>query len=531
MADKLREFLVALGFKVDDQQREKFEGTITKATKAAMALGAAVTATAATISVAVKSIADDFTDLYYAAQRTGSTIRTLQAFQFGAQQIGVSAATARQAVENLARSMRLQPGISGLLNTLGVKTGGRDPTQIMTDLVGQLKKLPPYLAAQYGQMLGIDPDTLVMMVAGFEKARVEAADFSRRQREAGVDTKQLGDQSVKFSQDLARAWSNVGILWERVSQNVLPILDHVVVGVDKIVVAVNNASEAMGGWVSTIALAAGAIGLLTIKGLLLRGALRFLGIGGGAAAAAEGGAVAAGAATGAAGGAAGAAAGGAAAGWVARLLGGAAGVFFGSTSPAGSAAERQWELDNLRDMKTSRGGAGERQSSSRAGGAGGAPLYSATIDMTALAKQLLAYGKSGSRTISDIVARASPNDRMAESVSRDVSRRTGFAPGEELDFSDPAVLDKIMSAIAYHFPRLGSNSDGLEQAAANARLGFPSSPLVPSPGAGGGGVSVSQKTDINVYGGGDPAATAGAVRKNQDRVNGDLVRNLSGVVQ
>ena len=45
------------------------------------------------------------------------------------------------------------------------------------------------------------------------------------------------------------------------------------------------------------------------------------------------------------------------------------------------------------------------------------------------------------------------------------------------------------------------------------------------------GISIDQKTDIHVLGAGDPAAVAREVGAAQSRVNGDLVRNLSGAIR
>ncbi|MNJ54739.1 hypothetical protein D3C77_501950 [compost metagenome] len=47
---------------------------------------------------------------------------------------------------------------------------------------------------------------------------------------------------------------------------------------------------------------------------------------------------------------------------------------------------------------------------------------------------------------------------------------------------------------------------------------------------GAAAVQITQKTEINVNGTGDPVSTANAVGANQDRVNQDMVRNMSSAV-
>jgi len=63
-----------------------------------------------------------------------------------------------------------------------------------------------------------------------------------------------------------------------------------------------------------------------------------------------------------------------------------------------------------------------------------------------------------------------------------------------------------------------------------------SASLIPSPQAAAtvqGGVSqnMQQKTEIVVNGSGDPAATAAAVGREQNRVNADMARNMAGATR
>jgi hypothetical protein len=50
-------------------------------------------------------------------------------------------------------------------------------------------------------------------------------------------------------------------------------------------------------------------------------------------------------------------------------------------------------------------------------------------------------------------------------------------------------------------------------------------------GAAARSVVMQQKTEINIHGAGDPGAVGRRTADEQDRVNGDMVRNLGGVVR
>lgn len=61
--------------------------------------------------------------------------------------------------------------------------------------------------------------------------------------------------------------------------------------------------------------------------------------------------------------------------------------------------------------------------------------------------------------------------------------------------------------------------------------GFSTAPLTSYSTVGDSNVSFQQRTEINVMGGGDPAATAGAIAQQQSQVNGTALRNLQDAVR
>lgn len=109
----IREFLVALGFKTDETALKNFTTGISKASKAALGLGAAVTAMATTIAYGIQRFASNLEQLYFASQRTGSAATNLMAFDRAMQNFGASAGEGLAAVEGLAHALRTNPGNVG----------------------------------------------------------------------------------------------------------------------------------------------------------------------------------------------------------------------------------------------------------------------------------------------------------------------------------------------------------------------------------------------------------------------------------
>lgn len=165
----IREFLVALGFKVDEQSMKKFTGGIDKATKAVFALAAAVEATALTVAYGVQKFASNLEQLYFTSQRTGTAVINLKAMDKAAQSLGVSAGTAVQQLDAMAELIRYDPGKRSLLESLiGPLKKAADGTDDMNDAVLRLqasfRSMSPYVAKSFAQQLGITDDVFLRAI-------------------------------------------------------------------------------------------------------------------------------------------------------------------------------------------------------------------------------------------------------------------------------------------------------------------------------------------------------------------------------
>lgn len=302
--ETIKEFLIALGFKVNEGQIKKFEDIIGKAGTEVASFGLKVTGMAVAVDVAVTKVASHFEDLYYVAQRTGATVSSLQAFGYAATQIGLTAGGARGAVEGLASAMRANPGMGAMLNMLGVRTQGRDALAITSDLVNQLKRMPFFMAAQYGEMLGIDPQTLFMLEEGMPQLAQAMADHADRAKQAGVDESHLGQQSHDLLIAVRKLKDEFDILGERLAVDFIDPVTKGVTLLDEFIQAINRADSATHGWLVTLgSLGVSFGGFLAIRGLFgaIFGRQAVAGAAAAAGATAAGGAVAAGGLAGAAG--------------------------------------------------------------------------------------------------------------------------------------------------------------------------------------------------------------------------------------
>lgn len=200
----LREYLLALGFKVDEAAHKKFDEKVIKADLNVKAFAASVVAAQAAVTAMAVKFARSMERMYYSSVKAETTASNLSAIGFGAQQIGISGDHMKSALEGMARAIRTNPGLLAVLEGLGVKgTGpGRDMSDVLADFVNVLGKMPHYIGAQYAGLFGIDPDTLLLLVRGEKELREAIAQRKQMAAEAGLDMEKAAELGKEYAKQL-----------------------------------------------------------------------------------------------------------------------------------------------------------------------------------------------------------------------------------------------------------------------------------------------------------------------------------------
>lgn len=219
----IKEFLVSLGFKVDEPGLDKFGGAIGKISKRAAAATGVIAGLAVMAERMVKVFAANMEKLFYASKRTDAAVQNIQALEFGAEQIGLTADGARASLEAMARSIRLNPGILALLENLGVRTSGKDRVEVLTDLIKQLRQMPFYVGAQFAEMFGIDSDTYLHLSQNLETLLGAMEKRRQMNRDAAIDTAAVAAASRDYMNILRELWQRVEILGQTLAVKLLPV--------------------------------------------------------------------------------------------------------------------------------------------------------------------------------------------------------------------------------------------------------------------------------------------------------------------
>ncbi len=220
-AETIKDFLVSLGFSVDDAGAKKFGSVLAGTTANVIKMGLAVEGTALSVVAFTAKIASGLDNLYWASQRTGATVQGIQSIGYAVSQVGGSVDAARSSLENLSRFIRNNPGAEGFLNRLGVQTRDasgnmRDMAAIFTGVGKKLSDMPYYRANQYAQMLGIDENTLMAVrrgVGGF------SGQYSAMAKAIGFNADEAALSSNRFMTSLKSLGEMAGMARDKIGSN------------------------------------------------------------------------------------------------------------------------------------------------------------------------------------------------------------------------------------------------------------------------------------------------------------------------
>lgn len=220
-AETIKDFLVSLGFSVDDAGAKKFGSVLAGTTANVIKMGLAVEGVALSVVAFTAKIASGLDNLYWASQRTGATVQGIQSIGYAVSQVGGSVDAARSSLENLSRFIRNNPGAEGFLNRLGVQTRDasgnmRDMAAIFTGVGQKLSSMPYYRANQYAQMLGIDENTLMAMRRGVGQF---SAQYSEMVKAIGFNADQAALSSNRFMTSLKSLGEMAGMARDKIGSN------------------------------------------------------------------------------------------------------------------------------------------------------------------------------------------------------------------------------------------------------------------------------------------------------------------------
>lgn len=517
----IKEFLVGLGFDIDEEGLGKFAGAVGAATVKVMALGAATVAAATAVFAGVKDIASEYDELDKLATRFRTTADAVDEFADMAGVLGLSKEQSigslkalDQAIADTAMGMgRAKMVFEELGITVTDANGKMKPTtEVMDDLALKLKDMERGRAIRVMERLGLDPALMKLFNADLAELRKELAEIDKA---AGFDL----DEAVAQSKDFTKSWkaltvefNKVKLVFEKLYESIgIKLMPKMRDGIERFRAQVEQFRRKLMDNFESIRTA-----IMNVVGVIMRGAEAFIllfmrvftivsdvvsGI----------------------------------ISWFGKLDSTTQMIILGVLGLAAA-----WRYLNLAFLATPIG-----------------MIVTLGLALLALYDDYMTWKEGGDSLIDwsawepginsaieaigymrDFIASAfnmifAAVDMVASLLTGDFSR-AWFAVGELVG----GIIDIFKSAwniIESVGKSIGNFAGAIAGVFGGGGGSAPAPALTPSPQAAanvtGGQQNVTQQTQIVVQGGNDPAATGRAVAGEQNRVNADMARNLKGAAR
>lgn len=281
----LKEFLVKIGFKVDEAKFRHFQEAMHTTAKNAVEMSKTALAATTVMGAGLKAAAHQMEGLYFATRRTGASARELKDLGFAAEQVGVSADQARGALEGLAAARRTNPGLNGILGGMGIDPRQTDNAKVLVQLLAKLHSMPYYQGAQIAGMFGINEQTFAMLEQGLPEMQKYLVLRDKMFHAAGINPDDMTARSHEFMVHVRTLEAALGLLTDVIAYRLMPAGEKVIDWLVSVVAWFTKADKATDGWSSKL------LGIVSALagGSLLKGGFGLLGklLGRGSAAAAE----------------------------------------------------------------------------------------------------------------------------------------------------------------------------------------------------------------------------------------------------
>lgn len=220
----LKEYLLSLGFRVDEKSSKTLDTSVKKLDFSAGKLFGSLVGVATAAQAMAVAFARSMERLYYSSEKSGAAVGNLQAFAYAEKQIGLASGTMQSALEGMARAMRDNPGLTELVEWFGIPVKGRDMADVAVDFVKVLGKMDHFVGSKFAGMFGIDSDTLFLLTKHVDEFERAAAARKKMADAAGVDTKAAAEAGKEYAHMLNEILELFGLLKDVVSIALLPAM-------------------------------------------------------------------------------------------------------------------------------------------------------------------------------------------------------------------------------------------------------------------------------------------------------------------
>lgn len=251
MADNsaiLKEYLVALGFKIDQNGLNKMDSALSKSTKTALGFAGILAGAATAAFVFVDKVTTKLDDLYWSSVRLHDGAANIQDFKLQLSKLGGTAEGAASSMEALSQALNTNPAAEGFLNNFGVQTrNAKNELLSSASIIKQIAQLPQplWLRAKIASQFGIDYTTLM---ASIRSETTKTGDVvGDTWKMAGVAADEATEKGKEFHNALLDQETRLGVVASVIAYRLLPAANALLDVVSGIVSAMLWMDRVTGG--------------------------------------------------------------------------------------------------------------------------------------------------------------------------------------------------------------------------------------------------------------------------------------------
>jgi len=237
MSETIKEYLVSIGFNVDEKSLSKFNNGLKSAAKSAAVIGTAAVAAAGIVTKVISDVAKSFDETRQLSQRVNATANEIKELGYVASVSGSSIEAANRSFEGLNRTAGeaalnigrgatafKELGLSAKKQNGDLKTTG----ELMAEVGDKIKDLSSQEQVAVLTRLGIDP-TLVKTLTGDIKGL--KSEFNSLYKSVGINAEKAGEQSEAFNDSVTK----LSFVFDTLKKSIaLKFMPQIKVGIDSL---------------------------------------------------------------------------------------------------------------------------------------------------------------------------------------------------------------------------------------------------------------------------------------------------------
>lgn len=228
----IAEFMVQLGFKIDEQKRKEMKDAMDEQQQHFSELGSSLlkfagiaSSAAVATGYAMNEMTKAYTDTYYAAQFIHTSVANLRDYAYAMNIIGFDTAEATKMLNGFVEATRENPGLAKYFETLtGAKFNFDDPVESFNKLLEALNKYPYAQQVQIFQMWHGTADELQRLRNNFGAYKDALREHHGMVAQAGTDLDDLANKSVAFQRSVTKINEEWGLISDGIEAKLLPVM-------------------------------------------------------------------------------------------------------------------------------------------------------------------------------------------------------------------------------------------------------------------------------------------------------------------